>query len=150
MSTGDRRRRHEHESASTPFALTRRIAPNALPIAILLIVIVFAIAEPAFIKPDNLIGIVRQVALVGIMAVCMTFVIMTGGIDLSVGPVLALAGLVAYFAWRRRCRFPSSSSRAWRPAWSIGAVNGVLVAYVQLAADHRHAGHAQHRARVAH
>ena len=57
----------------------------------------FAIAQPAFLKPENLVGIVRQMVLVGIMAVGMTFVIMTGGVDLSVGPVLALSGLAAFF-----------------------------------------------------
>ena len=72
-------------------------ADNALPLAILVLASLFALAQPAFLKPDNLIGIVRQVALIGIMACCMTFVIMTGGVDLSVGPVLALAGLVSFF-----------------------------------------------------
>ena len=76
----------------------RRAAVNALPMATLVIIVVFAVVEPAFLTPDNLIGIVRQVALIGIMATCTTFVIMTGGVDLSVGPVLALAGLVSFFA----------------------------------------------------
>lgn len=79
----------------TPSHFRGWIASNALPIAILAIVIAFSAAQPAFVSPDNLIGIVRQVALVGIMAICTTFVIMTGGVDLSVGPVLAAAGLVS-------------------------------------------------------
>lgn len=68
----------------------------ALPLAMFLLCIVFTIAEPAFLSPENLSGILRQVALTGIMAIFMTFVIMTGGIDLSVGPVMALSGLAAY------------------------------------------------------
>lgn len=78
-------------------ALLRQVGPNALPIAILILVVAFSFAQPAFLTPDNLIGIVRQVALIGIMATCTTFVIMTGGVDLSVGPVLALAGLISFY-----------------------------------------------------
>ena len=70
----------------------------ALPIALITLSLIFTLAEPAFLSPDNLNGILRQVALTGIMAIFMTFVIMTGGIDLSIGPVMALAGLAAYFA----------------------------------------------------
>src|SRR6185436_12130931 len=77
--------------------LARRHASNALPVATLAIVIVFALVQPAFLHPDNLIGIVRQITLVGIMAICTTFVIMIGGVDLSIGPVLAIAGLISYY-----------------------------------------------------
>ena len=48
--------------------------------------------EPKFIKPDNLINIVRNQSPVGILAVGMTLVIVAGGIDLSVGSLLVLAG----------------------------------------------------------
>ena len=79
-----------------PAKLQRHFADLALPIAMVLLCIIFTIAEPAFLSFDNLSGILRQVALTGIMAIFMTYVIMTGGIDLSVGPVMALAGLAAY------------------------------------------------------
>jgi len=55
----------------------------------------FAIAEPRFLAPLNLFNIMRQVSIVGLLAVGMTFVILTAGIDLSVGSLLAFAGLVA-------------------------------------------------------
>ena len=55
-------------SASSSLArLGRQIGPNALPIAIIVIVIFFAVLQPAFLKPENLIGIVRQMALIGII-----------------------------------------------------------------------------------
>ena len=101
----------------TPTHFRGWIAANALPIAILSIVIVFSTAQPAFISPDNLIGIVREVALVGIMATCTTFVIMTGGVDLSVGPVLAAAGCSSpTIRSRLACRSPLSFSRGFRSA----------------------------------
>lgn len=46
----------------------------------------------AFLKPENLLNILRQAAPVGVVAIGMTFVIISGGIDLSVGAIVALAG----------------------------------------------------------
>jgi inositol transport system permease protein len=55
----------------------------------------FAIAEPRFLTPLNLFNILRQVSIYGLLAVGMTFVILTAGIDLSIGSLVAFAGLVA-------------------------------------------------------
>jgi inositol transport system permease protein len=55
----------------------------------------FAIGEPRFLSPFNLFNIMRQVSVYGLLAVGMTFVILTAGIDLSIGSLLAFAGLVA-------------------------------------------------------
>lgn len=78
-------------------SLLARAAPHALILSMAAFVVILAVLEPAFLSGSNLIGILRSVSLIGIMALGMTFVIMTGGIDLSVGPVSAIAGLVAYF-----------------------------------------------------
>ena len=67
----------------------------ALPLALLGICALFTMIQPVFLTPSNLISIAYQVAIIGVMAVCMTFVMMTGGIDLSVGPVLAISGVAA-------------------------------------------------------
>lgn len=112
--------------------IARRLAPHALPLAILLIVIAFALLQPAFLKPDNLIGIVRQVALIGIMATCMTFVIMTGGIDLSVGPVLALAGLVSFYCLEADLPLAVVVLAGLSVGLIVGLVNGVIIAFMGL------------------
>ena len=52
-----------------------------------------AIISPAFLNPFNIINVLRQVALFGIVSVGMTFVILTAGIDLSVGSILAVAAV---------------------------------------------------------
>src|SRR3954454_3633015 len=52
------------------------------------------IASPFFLTVNNLLNILDQVTILGILALGMTFVIITGGIDLSVGAVLALAMMV--------------------------------------------------------
>jgi ribose/xylose/arabinose/galactoside ABC-type transport system permease subunit len=63
--------------------------------AIIAEVFVFAALSPQFLTVDNLINVALSIAITGILAVGMTFVILTGGIDLSIGSVLALAGIVA-------------------------------------------------------
>ena len=55
----------------------------------------FAIAEPRFLSPLNLFNVLRQVSIYGLLAVGMTFVILTAGIDLSIGSLVAFCGLVA-------------------------------------------------------
>jgi ribose/xylose/arabinose/galactoside ABC-type transport system permease subunit len=116
----------------TPTHVRGWIASNALPLAILAIVIVFSVAQPAFISPDNLIGIVRQVALVGIMATCTTFVIMTGGVDLSVGPVIAAAGLVSYYALDAGLPLALVVLAGLSIGVAVGLANGAAVAFLQL------------------
>jgi ribose/xylose/arabinose/galactoside ABC-type transport system permease subunit len=69
--------------------------PYAIFSALLLLIVFFSITSPVFLSGDNFANIGRQTALVTIMAVGMTFVIITAEIDLSVASVLALAGVMA-------------------------------------------------------
>jgi ribose/xylose/arabinose/galactoside ABC-type transport system permease subunit len=84
------------ESATTVRAdlvgLVARFAPLVFLIALM---VGFAIGEPRFLSPLNLFNVMRQVSVYGLLAVGMTFVILTAGIDLSIGSLLAFAGLVA-------------------------------------------------------
>ncbi|MDR0932715.1 MAG: ABC transporter permease [Victivallales bacterium] len=67
-------------------------------IALLLFLAVAAISNENFRSPQNLINITRQVSYSGIIALGMTFVIATGGIDLAVGSLFALSGIVSLLA----------------------------------------------------
>lgn len=68
-------------------------------IALVLLVAVAAARFPVFRQPENVLNILRQNSMIGIIAVAMTLVILTGGIDLSVGAVTALSSvLVASFS----------------------------------------------------
>lgn len=84
------------------------------------VVLAVAALEPAMLQLDNLIGIVYQVSIIGTMAVCSTFVILLGGIDLSVGSVVALAGLLAAFTLE-------ATNQALVPALAVGVAVGVGV-----------------------
>ena len=58
------------------------------------LIILFGIASPHFLTPDNLLNVMEQSAINAILGIGLTFVIISGGIDLSVGSILALCGLV--------------------------------------------------------
>ncbi len=87
------------EAPSRNFDAVQFAAKYAAVLFLLLLVVAFALLEPRFLHPLNLFNILRQVSIAGLIAIGMTFVILTAGIDLSVGSLLALAGLVgAYVA----------------------------------------------------
>lgn len=64
-------------------------------IAFIIIVVMLSIVNDHFLTVSNFINILRQISFSGLMAMGMTFVIITGGIDLSVGSVAALCGIIA-------------------------------------------------------
>ena len=64
-------------------------------IVMIILMIFFSCAAPAFLQVSTMLLIAKHVALYGILAVGMTYVIITGGIDLSVGSVVGLAGMIA-------------------------------------------------------
>lgn len=67
------------------------LSKHGIPMALLGLVIYFSIVSDAFLTPENILNIFRQVSIVGICAVGMTIVILTGGIDLSVGSVIGVS-----------------------------------------------------------
>jgi len=62
---------------------------------LLVMCIAAAIISPAFLNPFNIINVLRQIALFGIVSVGMTFVILTAGIDLSVGSIVAVTAVIS-------------------------------------------------------
>jgi ribose/xylose/arabinose/galactoside ABC-type transport system permease subunit len=73
----------------------RRGAELGLAAALAIECAIFALVAPHFFTADNLLNVSLQTSITAIIAAGMTFVILTGGIDLSVGSVVAVAGIVA-------------------------------------------------------
>jgi rhamnose transport system permease protein len=87
-----------------------------------------ALLSEHFLSAANLLGITRHLAEVGIVACGMTVVIMTGGIDLSVGSLLALCSIVLGYAWQEWGLGPVGAvGLALAVGACGGALNGVLV-----------------------
>ena len=76
------------------------VATELSLLAVLVImVIIFAAASPFFLTVTNLVNIGQTIATSGIVAITMTLVIVSGGIDLSVGSTAALTGVVTSMLW---------------------------------------------------
>lgn len=75
--------------------LNTALKKYGIVIVLFLMIIFLSIFEPAFLSPTNIFNVLTQSAIFGIMALGLTFVIISKGIDLSVGSILALAGVIA-------------------------------------------------------
>ena len=62
-------------------------------LTLVLLIVGFALASPAFFSVNNGLTILLQTSVIGLLGIGLTMVIITGGIDLSVGSVLALSGV---------------------------------------------------------
>jgi len=94
-----------------------------LYLAFLVLVVIFAVSSPVFLTMGNLENIGRQTALVSIIAVGMTFVIVSGEFDLSVGSVMALCGVVAAMAMQ-------SIGNYWLVGAAAALVTGAFFGFV--------------------
>jgi ribose transport system permease protein len=101
--------------------------------ALILLVLVCIIATAryeAFLTPENLLNVLRQNSMLGLVALGMTFVILTGGIDLSVGSLLAVAGVTAAFLADRG--FAVALVAAVAITTLLGLINGVIIAKARI------------------
>lgn len=106
---------------------------NLLFIFIALVVIA-SIAAPQFLTPQNLANLLQQSSLIGIVAIGMTLVILTAGIDLSVGSVAALAGMLVAILIGVGIPWPVALILAIAAGATSGALVGSLSAYLRLPA----------------
>ena len=112
--------------------------------------VVAALISPAFINPFNLINVLRQMALFGIVSIGMTMVILTAGIDLSVGSVVAVAAVVCAMMLDAGMPVPLVIVAGLAIGAALGAVNGARHHARQDPALHHDARHDGHRPRPRH
>ena len=100
---------------------------------IVLVIILMILSPNAFAKPRNLINVVKQASINGVLACGMMFVIIAGGIDLSAGSVVALSGVVAaYLAQMQGLPIFVPILGALGTGALTGLVNGFGAAYAEL------------------
>lgn len=98
-------------------------------IILLILCAVIGYLMPSFLTSKNLLNVMRQVSITGVVAVGMTFVIITGGIDISVGSTVALSSVVAAWSLQQGYGIPVAIVLALLSGTLVGLMNGTLVAY---------------------
>lgn len=112
-------------------------------VGLVLVVAVFSILSSNFYQPDNLMVMSKHVAINALLALGMLLVVLNGGIDLSVGSVVGLSGVMAGYLLRG-VKVPFSDVTAYPPVWVvvivsigtgalIGWINGILVTRFKVA-----------------
>jgi len=113
-------------------------------VALFILLVIFSVLSPAFLTAANLTILLKHVAINAIMAVGMTFVILSGGIDLSVGSIAGLAGMIAGGLIDRGLVLPMLGVVVYFQVWLViliatlggalvGAINGLLVSRLAVA-----------------
>lgn len=113
-------------------------------IVLAILIVVFSALSPAFLTTGNLTILIKHVAINAILAIGMTFVILSGGIDLSVGSVAGLAGIIGGGLIHHGLVLRSLGVVVYPNAWLaiavalvagalVGAVNGVLISRLRVA-----------------
>jgi ribose transport system permease protein len=104
--------------------------PFWVTVALIVLVIYMTVSEPTFGTPDNITNVTRNFGPFGIMALGMTVVIITGGIDLSVGSVVGLVAIAAGLCLSGGYHWYVAFLVGLLTGLACGAVNGFFVAYV--------------------
>ena len=111
-------------------SITRQEWYGAL-VAVLVLGLLLSVASPYFLTPGNLTNILVQASVIALLAGGQTFVILTGGVDLAVGALTALAGAVAGHLMIKLGVDPYAAILAALVIGAaVGTFNGYLVAFV--------------------
>lgn len=102
-------------------------------IGLILLFVVIAVLNDRFISPTNLSNLLRQVSINALISFGMTFVILTGGIDLSVGSLLALSSAMLASMIKSGVNPELSILFAALIGLGLGLLNGIIVAYGKVA-----------------
>jgi ribose/xylose/arabinose/galactoside ABC-type transport system permease subunit len=108
----------------------RRLLANGPLLVLAAMLIIIAALAPSFYGPSNLTNVLRQVGILGIVAVGQTLVILGGGVDLSVGAVMSVSLVTAATITQGRDGYlPEALAATFGFALIIGAINGLLVTW---------------------
>ncbi|GIV53188.1 MAG: ribose import permease protein RbsC [Candidatus Kapaibacterium sp.] len=101
-------------------------------LAIILVAAIFAVLKPVFLSPDNIANIGRQVTLLTIAAFGMTFVILAGEIDISVGAIASMSSVIIASMLSTAMPWPLAVLAGVAAGAFVGAFNGVLTVKGQI------------------
>ncbi|MBS1184373.1 MAG: ribose transporter permease protein, partial [Proteobacteria bacterium] len=120
------------QGADRPGRRTLALRDAGTLIGLVIILVVFALLAPGFLSERNLLNILQQSSLNAGLALGMTLVIVSGGIDLSVGPTAALSAVISGSLLLAGVPVPLAILAGLMLGALCGLINGVLVAVVGL------------------
>ena len=112
--------------------MTQRLQRLLPFLTLIVLFIALTIATPHFLTAINLASVARQTAVINIMALGMTLVIITGGIDLSVGSILAIAGLFGTMAIKDGYPIPLAILIGIVTGLFCGFLNGLMITQLRI------------------
>lgn len=112
-----------------------QLKDKAIWLVLIILVIAFSIANPRFLSPTNILTLIRQVSMFGIASIGMTFVILLGDIDLSVGSIISFVNIIcAYFMVHMGMNMWLAIIITLAISTVIGLLNGFMVSTVGMPA----------------
>ncbi|MFT5869925.1 MAG: ribose/xylose/arabinose/galactoside ABC-type transport system permease subunit [Paracoccaceae bacterium] len=118
---------------STPKQIGNFLARQGILVAFVLFMVGFALWNPRFIDIDNIFGVFRSSAILGVMALGVTFVVIGGNLDLSVGSLMSFSAIVVLDLHENPAFGPALAIPVmFAMTMSIGALIGFLVGYLKL------------------
>ncbi|MEH2452151.1 ABC transporter permease subunit [Nostoc sp.] len=123
--------------ANNPTSRNRKSISTLLEVAgilpiLVIICILFAFLSPNFLTGGNIVNILRQASINIVLATGMTFVILTGGIDLSVGSILAVSAVVALLVSLLPALSWAAVPAALLAGLLLGLLNGALITFLDV------------------
>jgi ribose/xylose/arabinose/galactoside ABC-type transport system permease subunit len=119
----------KNQPKSTVQSLLKFIFDQRILLVLIILCVVIGYFIPSFLTTRNILNVMRQVSITGIVAVGITFVIITGGIDISVGSIVALSGVVAAMSLKAGYGVAPSILFALLAGVAAGLLNGTLISY---------------------
>ena len=110
-----------------------KINEYAIYVILILLFLIFSIASPSFINANNLINVVRQISMLGIASVGMTFALLVGGIDLSIGSQMSMVAVICSIMMTKGNINPWIASILCIVLTSaVGFFNGIIISKIKM------------------
>lgn len=96
-------------------------------IVLIALILIVGISRPVFFSPENIVNVLRSMSFTFMIGIAMTFVLIAGGLDLSVGPVVALGGIISSLAVTNGVPVFLSILLGTATGALIGIINGFII-----------------------
>ena len=98
-----------------------------LAIVIAIIIVVVSIINPNFIGISNIVAIFQQICVLGILTMAMSILLISGGVDLSVGNIMVLSGVVMYVVLNNGLPTAAAVVAGLVTGMACGLLNGIII-----------------------